>query len=54
MIAKRETVDLICPGCRRWLAEAKGYGRAVCPNCGWEIIVADKGSRYLTEKRAAC
>lgn len=38
-------VDIHCPKCRRWLAEASGYGRSVCRDCGWEVVVRDKAAR---------
>ena len=38
-------VDLRCPKCGRWLAEASQYGRAVCPKCGWQVEVKDKKAR---------
>lgn len=41
----RQTVDLRCPNCARWLAEVKDFGRAVCPNCGWEVSVRSKCER---------
>ena len=44
-----EVVDIRCPKCGRWLSETAGYGRAVCPKCGWEVSVADKEHRRLTK-----
>ena len=42
-----DPVDIRCPGCGRWLAEASEYGRAVCPKCGWEVEVRSKEARRL-------
>ena len=42
-----DPVDIRCPGCGRWLAEASEYGRAVCPKCGWEVEVRSKEWRRL-------
>lgn len=40
-------VDIRCPECGRWLSETNGYGRAVCPNCGWEVTLRSKEERQL-------
>ena len=53
MVARRTIVELRCPACRRWLSDAVGYGRAVCPPCGWEVVVSDKAHRHLTDRYSA-
>ena len=40
--------DIRCPECRRWLSEARDYGRAVCPNCGWEITIRSRQERLMS------
>ena len=40
-----DAVDIRCPKCGRWLAEASEYGRAVCALCGWEVEVRSRGAR---------
>ncbi len=40
-----DAVDIRCPKCGRWLAEASEYGRAVCATCGWEVEVRSKDAR---------
>ncbi len=42
-----DAVDIRCPKCNRWLAEASEYGRAVCATCGWEIEVRSKEARLV-------
>ena len=48
-----DIVDIRCPKCGRWLAEASEYGRAVCRDCGWSVEVRSKAARNGHEVRVA-
>ena len=38
-------MTVTCPKCQRFLADASGYVRAVCANCGTEVAVTPKDAR---------
>ena len=40
-----DVVKLRCPMCNRFLAEVKGYGKAVCRDCGSEVVYRSKLER---------
>lgn len=40
-----EVVKLRCPKCGRYLAEGKGYIKAVCRDCGGEASYRSKAER---------
>ncbi len=46
-----EPVNVLCPGCGRWLAEGTGYVRGVCGQCGYEVTIKDKEARRLTTRK---
>lgn len=46
-LAPPGTVEVKCPQCGRFLYEADRYGRAVCPNDGWEVIVRSRELRRV-------
>lgn len=40
-----EVAKLRCPLCGRFLADVKGYGKAVCRDCGSELTYRSKEER---------
>ena len=44
-------VELHCPQCDRFLAEADHFGRSVCADCGWEVTVRSRDARKEVVRR---